>query len=315
VILAINANAAIDQVLFIDQFLPGATMRPSRSVLSVGGKSLDAAVVIKTLGGPVQAVSFIAGQNGKTLERLLESKGIPSDLVWVEGETRVSYVIVETSCNRHSHITTQGYTVSAQDCAVFLERVRRHAGKAAWAAIGGALPGGAPHDFYRQVIELLRAQGVKALIDCAGPAALGALPASPDIVKMNQAEFRMTFPNYGEDLKGASQAEWIQACRAAMKQHGIQSFVLTCGEEGLLVLTQGETYHAAAPTQKEVNAAGSGDAVSGALAYRLALGDPWEEALRWAAAAGAAVVLTEGTAECRMEDVLAIYQQTRVTPV
>lgn len=314
-ILAINANAAVDQVLFIDQFLPGATMRPSRSVLSVGGKSLDAAVVIKTLGGPVQAVSFIAGQNGKTLERLLESKGIPSDLVWLEGETRVSYVIVETRCNRHSHITTQGYTVSAQDCAIFLERVRQHAGTASWAAIGGTLPGGAPVDFYCQLIELLHAQRVKALIDCAGPAALGALPALPDIVKMNQAEFRATFPAQGEHLQGADQGEWVRACRSAMQQHKIQSFVLTCGEDGLLALTQGGTYHAAAPAQVEVNAAGSGDAVSGVLAYRLALGDPWEEALRWAAAAGAAVVLTEGTAECRVEDVLAIYQQTRVALV
>jgi len=99
-------------------------MRSHRAVLSIGGKSLDAAIVIKTLGGPVQVVSFIAGQNGKTLAGLLEEKGIPSDLVWVEGETRVAYVIVETDFKRHSHITTPGYTVTTRDCVTFLKRVQ-----------------------------------------------------------------------------------------------------------------------------------------------------------------------------------------------
>jgi 6-phosphofructokinase 2 len=311
-ILALNANAAIDRVLFIDRFHPGGVMRPNHSVLSVGGKSLDAAVVIKTLGGPVEAVSFIAGENGKTLQGLLASKGIPSDLIWLEGDTRVSYVIVEMDYNRHSHITTTGYQVSAPDCALFLERVKEHAPEASWAVLAGSLPTGAPADFYCQQIELLHQFGVKALIDTSAQAALGALPASPDIVKMNQAEFCATFPAQSTGLKDAGQQAWIHACREVIRVYRIQNFVLTCGKDGILALTPSATYHAAAPLMEEVNAAGSGDAVSGTLAYRLSLGDPWEEALRWSAAAGAAVVLTEGTAECRLEDVLSIFPQTQV---
>ncbi|MBE0695863.1 MAG: hypothetical protein IH586_02980, partial [Anaerolineaceae bacterium] len=271
-ILALNANAAIDQVLFIDRFLPGGVMRPNRSVLSVGGKSLDAAVVIKTLGGPVEAVSFIAGENGKTLQRLLESKEIPSDLLWVEGETRVSYVIVETEYNRHSHITTTGYHVSEPDCALFLERIKQHAPGAAWAVLAGSLPGGAPADFYGQQIALLHQFGVKSLIDTSAQAALGALPASPDIVKMNQAEFCATFPAHSANLKEASQEDWIQACREVIQIYRIQAFVLTCGKDGILALTPSAAYHAASPLMQEVNAAGSGDAVSGTLAYRLSMG-------------------------------------------
>jgi 1-phosphofructokinase family hexose kinase len=311
-ILALNANAAIDQVLFIERFLPGGTMRPTRSVLSVGGKSLDAAVVIKTLGGPVEAISFIAGQNGKILQGLLDSKGIPSDLIWLEGDTRVSYVLVETEYNRHSHITTTGYQVTAADCEQFLERVSQHAHSAAWAVLAGSLPGGAPPDFYCQQVALLHQFGVKSLIDSAGPAALRSLPAGPDILKMNQAEFCATFPEQSADLRNAAQAVWVQACREVMRLHRLQNFVITCGADGILALTPDASYHAAAPLMPEVNAAGSGDAVSGTLAYRFSLGDSWETALRWSAAAGAAVVLTEGTAECRIEDVLAILPQTQV---
>lgn len=314
-ILAINANAAVDLVLFIERFLPGGVMRPSRSVLSVGGKSLDAAVVIRSLDGPVQVVSFIAGENGRILAGLLEQKGVPSDLVWLDGETRFAYVIAETDYNRHSHITTPGYTVTAADCEIFLDRVRSHTQKASWGVIGGSLPGGAPDDFYCRIIELLHSQRVKALVDSSGPPALQALSALPDILKMNQDEFSATFPDFSKDLHGAGLDAWAVACREVMARYTLPAFVLTCGKKGILALTPEGAYHAAAPLMKEVNAAGSGDAVSGVLAYRLSLGDSWEEALRWAAAAGAAVVLTEGTAECNREDVLRIYPQTRIERV
>jgi len=41
----------------------------------------------------------------------------------------------------------------------------------------------------------------------------------------------------------------------------------------------------------------------------LSQGDGWLEALRWAAASGAACVLTEATAEVRLEDVQRLLPQ------
>ncbi|KPL82894.1 hypothetical protein SE15_12715, partial [Thermanaerothrix daxensis] len=54
------------------------------------------------------------------------------------------------------------------------------------------------------------------------------------------------------------------------------------------------------------------DATSAALAWRLSLGDPWPEALRWAAATGAATVLTEGTADCHFADVQNLYPLVQI---
>lgn len=306
-ILAINANAAVDQVLFIDRFAGGTTMRTGRWVLSVGGKALDAAVALKTLGAPVRAVSLVAGRNGETLAGLLREREIDSDLLWVPGETRTSVVIVETEFNRHSHITTSGYTVTPEDCAHFCELVERRAGEAAWAVIAGSLPGGAPPDLYRRITEMLHQHGVCVLIDAYGQPALESLNARPEILKMNEPEFAATF-----QAQPGSLAEWVEAGRRAAAQHAIPALVITLGRRGILAFASGRIYHAAAPAVEAVNAAGAGDAVSGVLAYRRWLGNSWEEALRWSAAAGAAVALTEGTAECRVEDVQRLYPLTQV---
>ena len=123
-ILTINANAAVDIVMFIDRFNPGETMRPTRVVHSVGGKGLDSAVVLRAIGAPVKAITFAAGRNGETLARLLEDRQIETEILWLDGDTRVANVIVETDFNRHSHITTPGYTVTAQDCENFKSCIR-----------------------------------------------------------------------------------------------------------------------------------------------------------------------------------------------
>jgi len=309
-ILAVNANAAVDQVLFIDRFAGGTTMRTGRCVLSVGGKALDSAVVLKTLGAPVRAVSLAAGRTGETLAGLLRERGIDSDLLWVPGETRTSYVIIETELKRHSHITTSGYTVTPEDCARFCELVERHAGEASWAVIAGSLPGGAPPDLYCRITEMLHKHGVRVLIDTSGQPALEALNARPEILKMNELEFAATF-----QAGPASLAEWAEAGRREAARRAIPALVLTLGKRGILTFAGGRVYHAAAPEVEAVNAAGSGDAVSAVLAYRLSLGSSWEEALRWAAAAGAAVALTEGTAECRVEDVNRLFTLTHVETI
>lgn len=310
-ILALNANAALDRVIFIDRFTPGETMRTRREVDSVGGKGLDIAQVLASLGAQVQALSFIAGENGRLLERLFVQRHIPAELIWVEGETRVIYVIVETeAANRHSHITLSGYAVTADQCQQYLVRVARLASQAQWALIGGSLPDGAPSDFYRQVIDRLHANFVQSLIDCFGAPARAALDAAPDILKMNQSEFFETFGQHPN-----SPSEWMAAYHELKAIHGVANLVITCGADGILAFTATGAYQAHSPVQKEVNAAGSGDAASAALVLRLSHGDDWPGALRWAAAAGAAAVLTEGTAECRPEDVARLLPHVEVIPL
>ncbi|MBM4429374.1 MAG: hypothetical protein FJ026_03375, partial [Chloroflexi bacterium] len=242
--------------------------------------------------------------------QLLDGYGIQHDLVWVAGETRTAHVVVETRLHRHSHIMTGGYTVNPHDVQALLERYRQHLSETIWVICGGSLPPGAPPDLCRTLSTMADQAGVPMLLDCPGEPLRQALPARTTIVKMNRYELRRTFGVMVEPWP--TLLEEMQKLRQSL---GLPNLVITCGEEGILALTTQGSYLAASPPQQVVNAAGAGDAVSAALVWRLSLGDPWPEALRWAAAAGAAVVLTEGTADCRIEDVQRLYQETVVRTV
>ncbi len=306
-ILTINTNAALDRVIFIDRFEPTTLMRASRTIDCVGGKGLDAAVVLSVLGAPYQALSFIAGKTGELLVQALERYGVHHQLVWVAGDTRTAHVIVETAYHRHSHVMTPGYSVTLADCAQFLQQAAAIAPQAEWLVLGGSLPDGAPQDFYTQIIQVGMTAGARTLIDCPGEPMLQALAAGPTIAKMNRDEFNQTF---GNDCR--SLGELVAPGRALMQEKAIANLVVTGGAEGILAITEQGAYLANGPRLEAVNAAGAGDAVSASLVYRLALGDPWPEALRWAVAASAAVVLTEGTAECYLKDIEQFYPQAMV---
>jgi fructose-1-phosphate kinase PfkB-like protein len=177
--------------------------------------------------------------------------------------------------------------------------------------MAGSLPHGATDNFYAEIIDLLHQNGVKTLIDNTGLPMLEALKVFPDIVKMNQDEFKDTFK-----VEINESDQWIPACKQQMAAFEIKSLVITCGKDGILALTPEGIFKAGCAKKiEEVNAAGAGDAVSAALVHRLSLGDTWSQALLWAAATSAAVVLTEGTAVCHMFDILDIYPNTWVKKI
>ncbi len=308
--LTVTPNSALDRVYFIDAFIPGTRMVASKSVESVGGKGLDASVALRGLNLETLALGFVAGSNGRALVDLLDTYGIHHDLIWVEGETRLAMVIVEQSHHRHSHIMAGGYTVPASAQEELISRFERHLGSARWIILAGSLPQGVPPDFYARLTLIAKRSGKPVLIDCPGEPARQSLSASPTTLKMNWQEFNQTFrvsPNSLEAL--ALQASEV---RSSMN---LPSLVVTCGEEGILAITPHMSLLAKAPRQEAVNAAGAGDATSAALAWRLSLGDPWPEALRWAAATGAAAVLTEKTGECHFEDVVRLYPSVQVRDI
>jgi 1-phosphofructokinase family hexose kinase len=306
-ILTVTLNSALDRLLFIDEFRPGTTMRPYQMLEGVGGKGFDVSVVLQTLGAENVALGVVAGPTGRQLIGLLDKYGISYELVWVGGETRIAHVIVETAHHRHSHLVAAGLSVSADSYREFIERYERLLNQASWVIGGGSLAAGVPVSAYAELAELARQRGVPMLIDSAGPPLVEAAAVRPAILKMNEIEFSESF-----GIQAGSLAELRLKAQALREQRQLPALVITCGAAGILAVTQEGSYLAAAPPQPAANAAGAGDGVSAALVWRLAQEYNWPEALRWAAATGAAVVLTEVTAECRWADIERLVAQTTV---
>lgn len=306
-ILTVTPNAALDRVIFIDEFQPGTDNRASRMVDYVGGKGLDASVALRTFEIDTLGLSVVAGSGGQALVKLLDGYGIRHDLIWLEGEMRIAHVIVETRHHRHSHVVGGALPFPPETTAELLHRYQAHLPQAAWVIAAGSLAPGVPTDYYRTITEMAHAAGVPILVDGSGPPIVEVVPARPTILKMNRTEFNQAFNTAVQTLMELK-APGLALC----EREKLPALVLTSGAEGILALTPEGVYHAIAPRQHAVNAAGAGDTVSAMLTWRFSLGEGWPEALRWAAAASAASVLAEGTGESHRADVERLLPEAQV---
>jgi 1-phosphofructokinase family hexose kinase len=306
-ILTVTPNSALDRVIFIDEFQPGTAMRAAKMIHSVGGKGCDASVALRTFEVDTLALTFVAGPHGELLMRLLDSYGIRHDLIWLEGDTRIVHILLETQHHRTSLVTAGALAVPPEGFAQLLEGYKTHLSRAVWVIAAGSLAPGLPPSFYQTVVQMAQAAHAPILIDAFGPPILATLSTPPTILKMNRTEFGKTF-----SLSANTLTELQTQAQAVREREKLPALVLTCGEEGILALTPEGIFLAISPTQQPVNTAGAGDTASAMLAWRLSQGDTWPEALRWAAAGGAACVLTEGTADSRRPDVERLLPQVEV---
>jgi 1-phosphofructokinase family hexose kinase len=308
--LTVTLNAALDHILFIEEFIPGKTLRTGSYIDSLGGKGLAISHVQRTFNLDTLALAILGKANQNQLLELIRQADIPTEIVPVEGETRISHILVETAHRRHTHVVTAGYEVSEEDIEVFLTAYQRLLPQAGWVILAGSLPSGAPPDFYAYLCQMARELDKPVLIDCYGPPANAAVRANPTIMKMNRREMELTF-----GLPSETVDEILHSAGSIRAKFGLQNLIITCGDYGILALTSEGNWRAFSPRQVEVNGAGAGEAVSAMLPWRLSLGESWPMALRWGAAAGAATVLTRGTAECRPADVMRLLQETQAIPI
>ena len=197
--------------------------------------------------------------------------------------------------------------ISKEQKQEFIDRFRVRVQEAEWVILAGSIPKLLNNDFYAELIPIAQDANVPTLIDSQKAFILEAIKTKPDIVKLNWEEFEWTFNKKAETLDSL-----IKQAGDFFKQSELKNMVITIGKDGILAFTRKGAYLSRAPLQEPKNAAGAGDAVSSALAWRFTLGDDWESALRWASAVSAASVLTERTGDVFQEDIDRIFPMVTV---
>ncbi len=308
-ILTVTPNTGLDRVIFVHDFVWGKTIRADDAAWGMGGKATDASLVLGELGEANLATGFAAGKTGERMVRMLtQHPATRCDFVWVEGETRTNYILVDTSQRAQSTITVAGLRVRPEHMAELERCVTAALPDARCMIVGGSLPAGAPPELYPRLILTAKAAGVPVILDASGDALRRGVEALPTALKPNRDELEMLV---GHPLKTAAE---IVAAAQTLVARGITLVVATNGAHGLWAVTADETLYAPALPIRAVNTAGAGDALAAGLAMGLARGWPWSEGLRWGIAAAGAVCLTPGTAVCHKDDVHRLLDQVIITP-
>jgi len=103
----------------------------------------------------------------------------------------------------------------------------------------------------------------------------------------------------GRELKEMHE---IVAAAREINQQGVEIVLVSMGGRGILLVSEGSEYLAVPPAVNVESTIGAGDSSVAGFISGLILGKELKECLRYAAAAGTATTLRQGTALCQKED-------------
>ena len=187
-IITVTLNAAIDKTLAVPNFRLGRRHRAVEQTAMAGGKGVNVARALKTLGQPVIATGVAGGPTGTRIIEALTEEAILSDFVRIHGDSRMSTAVVDPTSGEQTEINERGPAVSAAELDLFVDKLLYLAKGAHLCVFSGSLPRGVPDDLYARMIGEINGMGCLTVLDSEGEALRLGTRAEPGVVTPNEIE-------------------------------------------------------------------------------------------------------------------------------
>ena len=193
-IITVTPNAAVDKTLTVPNFQTGFRHRASESLTLPGGKGVNIARALKTLGEPVVVTGLVGGRAGQQIVEGLTRENILNDFVHIAGESRTSTAVVDPTTMTQTEVVEYGPVVTEAETAGLLDKIEYLAKGARFVVLAGSLPRKVSEDFYATVLQRIRKHRCFVVLDSAGEPLRRGVRGRPNLVLPNLRE--------AEDLVG-----------------------------------------------------------------------------------------------------------------
>ena len=290
-IVTVTLNAALDRTLTVPNFRQGHRHRASQGVTLAGGKGINVARALKRLDMPVVATGLAGGRTGTRIVEELTGEAILNDFVRIRDDSRTSTLVVDPTSGRQTEINEWGPKVNETELGMLMDKLRYLSRGAEAVVFAGSLPRGVADTFYGEAARDLGRRGIRVALDTEGEPLRHGLEAEPWLVSPNQHEAEQLV---GQEL--FDDEDFLMALDS-IAELGARNVHITL-EDGCFALVREERqtrrYRAVVPMLEPVSVVGAGDALLAQWLTSVLDGVSAEDALRLAAAAGAASVLEVG---------------------
>lgn len=250
-IYTVTFSPAVDYVMDLSALEIGAINRSKGEHALPGGKGINVSIVLANFNTPSVATGFLGGFTGEYIKKELEQRNIKSQFIEVEGLTRINVKIrgeEETAINGQGpHITDK----NIEDLLCLLEKLNEND----LLVLSGTVPSSLPSNIYETILERIKNNHVKLIVDSNKDILLNTLKYHPVLVKPNQEELEEMF-----NVKINNPAELEQTARKLLDL-GVQNVIVSLGKDGALLVNKDLTIKSGCPKGKAKNTVGAGDSL------------------------------------------------------
>jgi 1-phosphofructokinase/tagatose 6-phosphate kinase len=308
-IITVTLNAAIDKSLSVPNFRLGRRHRSVDQATLAGGKGVNVARTLKTLGQPVIATGFAGGATGTRIVEQLTAESILNDFVRIREESRTNTAVLDPTNGEQTEINERGPAVSPKELELFRDKLLYLARGADIVVFAGSLPREVETDCYARLIRELRAMGLVTVLDTDGEPLRQAVRAEPTVVSPNVLEAEELVGH--EFLDDEDRANAVREMVALGAGEAIMTVPDGCFAQVLLDGVA-QLRRIRIEPREPVAAVGSGDAfLAGYVAARYTGRSP-EDCLRFGVACGAESTQRMGAGLIDPNAVERLFAETQV---
>ena len=156
--------------------------------------------------------------------------------------------------------------------------------------LSGNVSAGVRNNIYRELIDIVKQQGARVVLDADGELFAQGIQAKPYAIKPNKYELA----TYFGISQSCSNEEIISLAKTLLNEE-CRLVVVSMGKEGSIFLSHEGVYQAEALHIQAHSSVGAGDAMVAAIAYALEQNNTMEQLIALAVACSAGAVMTKGT--------------------
>ena len=282
-------NPAVDISYVLPQLLEYQKIRAEKTMYHPGGNGINIARALTELEVPACCCSIIAGEGGDLLLNLLgDTLGDRHKWFRVQGETRLNTTILTHNPPGQYEITSIGPEVPAETLQEVCDCLLNIAGSGI-TVLSGQLPPGVPDSTYRDLINRVKQQGGKAVLDSHSEVLNLGLEAQPWLVRFNRHILEMLMHRRMDTVQHVAEAA------RQIQQRGIEFVCVSLGDQGAVMIDDNNAYHCEAPRVHKKSTVGCGDSLVTGLVASALKGESAAQMLRFGVVCASATASHPGT--------------------
>ena len=287
-IYTVTFNPSLDYIVDVKDFKVGLVNRSAGEKILPGGKGINVSIVLGNLGFENIALGFRAGFTGDTLIKLLDDKGVKTDLVNVsDGMTRIN---VKLRSNEESEINGRGPHITDEKVEELYKKLDTMSDKDIL-VLAGSIPDTMSKSAYLDIMERLKDKDIKIVVDATNNLLMNVLPLKPFLIKPNNHELGEIFK-----VEIKSKDDVIKYGKILQDKGARNVLVSMAGDGAVLIAADGKIYQSKAPQGKVKNSVGAGDSMVAGFIAGYIENEDYEKAFKMGVCTGSASAFSENLA-------------------
>ncbi|QEH61784.1 1-phosphofructokinase [Spiroplasma chinense] len=291
-IYTITLNPAIDHIILTDKPVDlGVTNYYSDEYKVVGGKGINAGVILNNLESNVVAIGIMGDENKEIFTKKFDDVNLNVNFFFNPGSTRVNYKIKHLETHQETELNGLGFETKKEVLNDFISYLEKNLKKDDIVIATGSVARGIDKDIYQQIGKLANEKEALLVCDATNDLLKNALKEKPFLIKPNLEEICSTLGlEFNEDISFEETKELI----VKLQELGARNVLLSKGSQGSIYFAEnGDVYKVGIAKGKLVNSVGAGDSMLAGFVYGIDQKLSIENSLQYAAASGAATAFNE----------------------